>query len=319
MFKSPPKTLKNQNVPSRSESDLHKMPSEEPTLSVTNVTQRAKRRCPSNEGASELSAALASMKTEIINDIKAFINELVSAQNSRLDKLENHFKEIKGQYIKIEDTSLEIEKSMTYMSDQLTALESKILNLEKERASTTTKLSMLDEKLESLERSYVKTCVEIRNVPKRPQETKKDLYCFIKQLSQILQLELQERDIRDVARQPSKRDSRVSNITIEFSNTLTKYDLLASAKNFNKRNPDHKLNSSHLGFEGAVSPVYIAEQLTSQAKKLFYVTRNFAKANQYTHCWTSNGRVLLRKGKDTPHILVKNDQQLHQLAMPTIT
>ena len=257
--------------------------------------------------------------SEIINDIKAFINELVSAQNSRLDKLENHFKEIKGQYIKIEDTSLEIEKSMTYMSDQLTALESKILNLEKERASTTTKLSMLDEKLESLERSYVKTCVEIRNVPKRPQETKKDLYCFIKQLSQILQLELQERDIRDVARQPSKRDSRVSNITIEFSNTLTKYDLLASAKNFNKRNPDHKLNSSHLGFEGAVSPVYIAEQLTSQAKKLFYVTRNFAKANQYTHCWTSNGRVLLRKGKDTPHILVKNDQQLHQLAMPTIT
>lgn len=108
---------------------------------------------------------------------------------------------------------------------------------------------------------------------KAPNESKSSLYTVLQQLFQDLGYDLQLTDIRDVSRLPSKKESRTLN-------TFLKSNFLESAKQYYKRNPNNKINLSHLGLEGPSALVYVGEQLTSYDKKLFYTVRNFAKLNQ---------------------------------------
>lgn len=305
-----------QQKPSRSESDIVRLCLEDdssPSVSQINITQRAKRRRPlpteedgnrSNENLEEFKKSVADM-----------ISNMMSAQNARMDKLENHLMELKHSLSNVCETNLNIEKSMSFVSDQLTELETKISCLETERNSMVSKLSSLELKIENYDRNLIKTSVEIRNVPKKDKESKPMLYDLVTHLSKHIDYTLQSCNIRDVMRQPSKKEQLTSNITIELSNTLVKAELLSAVKQYNKKNMANKLNSSHLGFlETRQTPIYVTELLSSSTKKLFFVARNFAKENQYKFCWTSNGRVMLKKEADSQPIFVKSELQLKQLS-----
>ncbi|CAG5052907.1 unnamed protein product [Parnassius apollo] len=139
-----------------------------------------------------------------------------------MDELENYLLDIKNQNSKIENTNTDIEKSMNFISEQITSLESKITYPEQERTTVANKLSSLEEKMESHDRSCIKTCVKICNLPKRIQESKKDLYDMLIKLSKLIEIDLQVSDVRDVSRQYLKKENKTSNLTVEFSNTLIK-------------------------------------------------------------------------------------------------
>lgn len=319
MYKTPPKSglsIPARNSPTRhSDTDINKICQNDDLLLefTSNSSQRAKRRRqPSKEKS-------ADEMTDFRDEMRNLIKEMMAAQNSRLDKLESHILEISKQYTNIESTNAGIEKSMTCMSNQLTSLEAKITDLEKERGSVAMQLSKIDEKIDFLENSLVKSCIELRNLPKNPRETKENLYAMVQHLSKTLSIDLQSSDIRDVVRQPSKKEFKNSSVSVEFSNTLIKSRFLKAAKEYNSRFPTAKLNLTHVGLGDHQSPLYVADQLTSKAKKLFYVTRNFAKSHNFKYCWTANGRIMLRKDNDSSYIIIKSELQLQQLAQPSLT
>lgn len=68
---------------------------------------------------------------------------------------------------------------------------------------------------------------------------------------------------------------------IEFSITLIKTHFLKYAKEFNRQNQLGKLNTTHIGLLDLKSPIYVAEHLTHQARRLFFAARNFAKMNNF--------------------------------------
>lgn len=139
------------------------------------------------------------------------------------------------------------------------------------------------------------------------------------QISKELNVVTNIASIRDVTRQPSKKENLTCNLTVEFSNTLTKTDFLNAVKDYNKKNSTDKINCTHLGIKTThKTPIYINELLTPYTKKLFYIARNYAKLNKYSYCWTSNGRVMLKKDSDSQSILVKTEQQLQQLPVSTL-
>ena len=322
MYKTPPKSTTLQATPSRSEPDIQKLGEEESLLldlSPEYITQRGKKRLRSTKDGSYMDRfedKFLGLKNDIKSDLKDLINELISSQNSRMDKFEEHILEIKSHYTSIEATNQEIEKSMTAVTSQLISLETKIANLEIERNTMARKLITLEEKLDNIDRNCIKTCIEVRNVPKCQKETKSTLFTLVQKLSKQLEANISLSDIRDVSRLPSKKESKSSNISIEFSNTLQKSNFLLAAKQFNTNHPSDKVNSTHLGFDGPKAPIYIAEQLTPLTKKLFYEARNFAKLNGFAFCWTSNGRVMLKKTVDGQYFIIKNEQQLLQMSQP---
>lgn len=281
------------------------------------VMQRSKRMRSSPDQPSGDHDELKQLMLQFMSS-QAARDEKYDKLSSRLEVLENHLLEIRSSTAKIESTNKDIERSLNFMSDQVAELESKIAAMDKDRTLLASQFSSVQLKLENLDRQSLKTAIELRNVPKQEREDKKSLFKLIHNLSKTINHELSNYDIRDVSRQLSKRDSKVSALNVEFSNTMIKSAFLQAAKDFNKKFPSSKLNSSNLGLPGDVIPIFIAEQLTPATKQLFYNTRIYAKQNNYDYCWTTEGRVLLRKNSSAPYIVVKNESQLQEMLKSTL-
>ncbi|KAJ0170848.1 hypothetical protein K1T71_013620 [Dendrolimus kikuchii] len=250
-------------------------------------------------------------------ELKQFINNLMLSQNKRLDLLENHIKEVKGLNTTLNTSCQEIEKSLNIMSDQMRSVETKIDLLESERKSMANHVLELEEKIDNLERNSVKTSIEIRNIPKFPQETKEMLYNMVQNLAQYLNINISKSDLRDVQRSLSKQDKKFSSVIVEFHNTFIMTTLLKEAKKHNKENISSRLNSSHIGLSPHNNPIYISEYLTAKSRRLFYMAREFAKKQNYAFCWCSKGRIYLRKELGSEYILIKHETRLEELKNKT--
>ncbi|CAG9122369.1 unnamed protein product [Plutella xylostella] len=89
---------------------------------------------------------------------------------------------------------------------------------------------------------------------------------------------------------------------------------MKAAKAHNKQHSDRRLCAADIGYKGLNTPVYISEALTNKVRRLFFLARDFAKNQGYKFCWTSNGRVFLRKTPDSTHIEIKEESQLMSMS-----
>lgn len=238
------------------------------------------------------------------------ILQLITRQNSRLDDLEGHIREIKSQSSAIQSTNSDIVKSVDHVTQQLTLMQLKIDGLETKRQDMCTQVHKLENKIDYLEKSTVKTSVEIRQVPKQAKENKEGLYKVLQNLTSSLGLSLGINEIRDVYRQPSKVADTKSTIVVEFSNTLKKSNFLNSAR---IRNKSTRLSTKDLGIGGVDDPIYISEHLTSKSRHLYFHGREVAKSCQLAFCWTSNGQVLIREEEGSAPVVVKSEEQLEEI------
>lgn len=294
-----PKTLRSPTHCSNSDSDIAKSVKESAKL-----TRKDKRRRIS--GGADDSDPISALR----NEMRELFEALQTNQTARLDKLDSRITEISSNISFVQNTNQEIEKAVDLVSVKLSTIESTISKLETDRKELHYQLSVLDEKCEVMERNVRKTCVEIRNVPKRPNEKKQDLYNSIHSLMGNLKIKTELSDIRDVYRLPIKATNETTSVIVEYTNTLFKGEVLEAAKKFNRSSMGNQLNSTHLGFESTRTTVYLSEYLTTRSKKLYFLARNFAKAEKYAYCWSSNGKIYLRKKEGDRYTLIKNEEQL---------
>lgn len=300
---------------SMSESDVNKVtPYATYSEDIAHITQRDnKRRRVADEPTGTQTADLRSIIREELRDV---LIAMQSQQNARLDILEEHIAEIKGQNETTHKKNTDIEKSIDFVTAKVQDLQLTINNMEEERSQLATKITAIEAKCDTLERLARKTSIQIRNVPKQKAETKEQLYQMVKKLSLTLGINLETSEVRDIYRMPSKSDQTNTAVIAEFSSTLTKGNFLTAVKNHKSnciRYKTEQLNSTHLGLEGNKSLIYISEHLTPQASRLYFLAREFRKTLGYEYCWTSNGLIYLREKQGKPYILVKNEAQLHQL------
>lgn len=270
-----------------------------------NITQRTKRPRSEDEN---IVTDLSSFKEEILSSIKI----LMTSQSDRLDKLEERIISIQAQNSNIQSTNKEIEKSMNFLSENIKSIEGQLSTLEQERKQLSLQISSMDYKLENLEISTLKTCIEIRNVPKVAKEKKQDLYTYAYKLCDTLKINIQQSDIRDVYRLPSTKEKTFSSLSIELTNTLMKNQILDAVKVFNKSHRPENINSSHLGLAHKQS-VFISDLLIPKKKRLLFLARDFAKEHNYTFVWPSNGHIYIRKEEGKPYIMIKNESHLNEL------
>ncbi|KAG7296907.1 hypothetical protein JYU34_019775 [Plutella xylostella] len=306
LLKTPPaRSLlsKKNTLSTYSEPDISQLQMDENDVTL-NVTQRAKRQRTQDSVSDEIS----SFKAELLS----LMNNFISTQSNRLDKLEDHIKTIKDQNKIIQSTNEDIEKSMNHLSEDIRTLETKITGLEQERKSINSYILGLENKIHNMEINALKTCIEIRNVPKVAKETKSDLYGYTLKLGNFLKVHLQQSDVRDVSRLPSKKEQDSSSISIELNNTFVKTQLLDAMKKYKKENYSEQINSNDLGIK-TKKPIYVSELLTPKMKRLLFLCREFAKTEGYSFVWPLNGRIFMRQKEGSPHILVKSEEQLGQM------
>ncbi|KAJ8721138.1 hypothetical protein PYW08_006603 [Mythimna loreyi] len=240
----------------------------------------------------------ATVEVEISSDVKNTqddsITQTLLGQTKLMSKLLSEVSQIKTQNTQIQATNTEIrksneeiEKSMFYMNQNFEDLRKEVEDLRKERQEQQKYIESLEQKISDLQHRSRSSGVELRNVPQGNAENHTTLMKTVCSIGEAVGVQIPESELRDVYRLPGK--STTSDlprpIIAEFTRVQTKQSLLSAVRLFNKdKDKDRKLNTTAIGFPGKHQPVYVAEQLPTITKKLFYQSREFAKRYNYTYC-----------------------------------
>lgn len=262
------------------------------------VSSRVKRKRDDNE--SEESIGLR-------EEMQNMCATLLAAQEREFKKNSNI---LQG----IQQTTSNIEGSISFLMAQNEEFKQKIATLENKIKDDHKYIAILEDRIENMQQDNRKANFELKNVPKKQNETKNDLIDMVLDLSNSVGSSICRSDIRDIYRVRGKSSSiKNTPIVVETSSTLVKNDLLRSCKAFNMKHKA-KLTAKHLGFRTSEdTPIFINEQLTAKAARLHFLARDLVKAKSYKFCWTAYGRVYVRKDENSPVISIKSEAQIHHL------
>lgn len=117
-------------------------------------------------------------------------------------------------------------------------------------------------------------------------------------LSRSTSIEILPHEIKDVFRIKS-RDPAARTVVVDFTGILTKEKIIRTYRTANK--DGNRLTTDKLKLSGPSKPIFIYENLSAKMKRLLYLSQDFAKSNDYSHCWISNSKILLRR-KEGEHL-----------------
>ncbi|KAJ2937347.1 hypothetical protein O0L34_g19230 [Tuta absoluta] len=245
--------------------------------------------------------------------IKAIFTEFESRQVSRFNQIEENMRALKIQNDRIQASNTDIEKAVTDVSERIKIVQNDIERIEKDCKQLCIQVAKIENRCEALEKNLKKTSVEIRNVPKVKNETKKQLYSYIENFHSSLGLQPIQSNYRDIYRLPSRKDKDHANssIGIEFVNTYTKGQFLDALTQ--RYNEEYHLTASILGMENNQTEIYVSDLLTPMGRRLLYLARSFKTEEGYAFCWTTGGNIYLKQAEGSLPILVRSEEQLVQL------
>ncbi|XP_046976384.1 uncharacterized protein LOC124542485 [Vanessa cardui] len=212
----------------------------------------------------------------------------------------------------IKDQNSQISTSIEFMSQKYDELKIKYDSLLQEKLEVKAQIRNLEEKVELLERRSRATCVEIRNIPNSKTEKAQELHDIVKSLGNVLKIDIDPQEIRNIHRGYSKNETSKP-VIVEFSTVSTKDKILRSIKQLTKDNNGVRLNTMHLGLDGPQTTIYVSDFLTPSMKRLHFMARDFAAKNNYKFCWATPGSIFLRKKENEPSIRLKNELDLKRL------
>ncbi|KAJ8704225.1 hypothetical protein PYW08_012949 [Mythimna loreyi] len=241
--------------------------------------------------------------------------KLSHEQNTRFSKLVSDIAELKLQNVAIQKSNAEIEKSITFVTEQYDDMFRKIEVLQKESQQQKDHIIDLEMKIRDIQQLTRSSCIEIRNVPAVENESAADLTAIISKVGAAVDLTLCNSELRITYRLRGKPGT-VRPIIAEFINVQIKNKLITSVRNFNKTHLNEgRLNTKCIGMPGDRRPVFVAEYLPISSRKLFYEAREFAKQKEFKFCWTVNGNIFLRKTEGAKPVLVRSEQTLRNLKL----
>ncbi|CAG9790394.1 unnamed protein product [Diatraea saccharalis] len=196
------------------------------------------------------------------DEIKDLISSLIHAQSQQLSSITYKLNEIT-------ESNAKIDSAISLLTEQNEEYRGKIAVLEEQARKDREYISILEDKVEDLQRTSRKACVEIKNVPKKTQETRAVLVQMVLSLSKSIQLSMTDRDVNDIFRLRPRGDSeKKPTIIVELRSASLRSDFLKRVKEFNAAN-ETRLQAKHLGLtSNEHTPIFISEQLTPKSARL---------------------------------------------------
>lgn len=252
---------------------------------------------------SKLQISFASFMMEFRNNFQNDVKKLVRSEMATV------IEEVKNDY----GTSIEfISGEQASLKAQLEEKCNTIKSLESKSISLRKDINNLNNRLANAEKLSRSCNVEIQAVPESRSE---NLIAIFKKLCSEIKVPIDDLHIQ-ACRRVAKMDNsskRPRNILVTLCNPRLRDTILSSTARFNKAHPEAPLNSSHLGFLGETSRIYVAEHLSPECKILHKKTRETAKIKEYKYVWVKYGRIYVRKNDQSGAILVKNEDFLSKL------
>jgi hypothetical protein len=214
----------------------------------------------------------------------------------------------------------DISKSLEFLSDEYDRLnklcesnQEKLAEISADNVRLLERNKTLEYKINQMEQRQRKNNVEIQQVPESKTENVLEI---AKKIGEVVGFPLKADDIHVCHRvqHQSGTVNRPRNIVVELPSSRLRDQFLQSVKAFNKKNPENKLNTSHLGpkYERK-NPVFVVEHLSPYFKEIHAKARLLAKEKNIKYVWISGGKVLTRKNDSAPIIEIRNLESLKKL------
>lgn len=220
---------------------------------------------------------------------------------------------------------MEISTSMTFLSAQYedmkrecaqmkeinVHLQGEVKEMKQENASLHVSISELNSRLNTIEQQSRSNNIELQCVPENKNE---NLVHIAMKLGKVVGCEIAEKDILHCTRvaKHNRNNTRPRSIVLQLSSPKLRDQILASSIAFNKKHPNDKLNSDHIGLKTKV-PIFVMEHLSAYNRGLHAAARQKAKELGYNYVWIRNGRIFMRKTDESAYILIKNMNNLDNL------
>lgn len=241
--------------------------------------------------------------------------EITSAINESVNKLiSNELNTIKVQLT-------EFAESLTFFNNKyedvragLEVQSQTMANLERDNAHLKTTVNELTTRLQSVEQNLRENNIEINGLPEHKTE---NLLDTMMQLGRITDCPLEKQDVLKVSRvarlSQKSDDIRPRAVVVRLQSHIVRDTIIAAVAKFNKKNPQDKLSSHHLGLGGTRCPVYVSEHLSPFNKALHAAARLKAKALSYRFVWVRNGRIYVRKNETSQAVHIRCKDSLAKI------
>ncbi|CAK1597246.1 unnamed protein product [Parnassius mnemosyne] len=249
------------------------------------------------------------------DEVRGIMQEYCKSITSKIDSLTIS---ISSEIKSVKEEMLEIRSSMDFMNSKYELLikdhkETKqaMVDFQKENSALKTNVKDLTARINTLEQNARAMNVEIQCIPEKKNE---NLMQVVTQLGTVLKCNVKNEDVINCTRiaKINPNSTRPKSIVAQFANKKIRDEFLAASINFNRKKAmQDKLNSSHLGFNGEKSPIFIVDHLSPMNKSLHAAARKIGKEKGYKHVWVRNGRIFMRKTDNSDYMLIRDMDSLN--------
>lgn len=185
--------------------------------------------------------------------------------------------------------------------------------LQEENTALKTEIAAINTKLSNIDQINRSSNIEIQSVPESRMENTVDIFA---KLCSTISYPCDMNSIKHCHRvaKMNNQSNRPRNIIVTLSSPLQRDQLISAVKQFNKKQQRDKLNSKHLDISGDARPIYVCEHLTPANKALHAATRKAAIAKNFKYVWVRNGKIYMRKGDTSKHIIIRSQDCLSNLS-----
>lgn len=277
-----------------------------------NVTLRKKKSeplsTPKNSDQYVTESTLRDIiKQELTTALKSSINELVTDQ---LKRIQGEIAEFKVSFGFFNEYFEDFKKRFEEKDAVINQLRVDNTNLQQSYNELATRLCIVEQNMRE-------SNVEISGLPENKSE---NLVNTLQKLAKVTGTDLGDSEILQVTRvaKLNKESDRPRTVIAKLRSPRQRDSLLAAVIDFNKKHPQDKLNSLHLGIAGNQVPVFVSEHLCPTSKQLHAATRKTAKEMSYKFVWIRNGRIFVRKDVSSKSIYIRDQDSLKQIRMTDV-
>ncbi|CAH2247279.1 jg15461 [Pararge aegeria aegeria] len=293
----------NTHTPVRSAASFTKLTNE--SSPETYVTARKKQNktaaFPSTSGGDNYLTE-GTLRDILQQELSSTIQKLVTAQlnsiNEQISGFSDSMSFINAQFEEMRVTIEEKSAIINHLKKENTHLQTSVKDL-------TTRLNIVE--------LHMRECnIEINGIPEHKTE---NLINTVVQLGQAVKNHVSVDDIQLATRvaKLNKNTDKPRSVIVKLRTTKHRDALLAAVAQYNKKNPEDKLSTHHLGIGGSHAPIYVSEHLTPGSKSLHAAARIKAKEKKYRFTWIRNGKIYVRKDEFSQAVVIKNEDSLKLL------
>nr|XP_039260677.1 uncharacterized protein LOC120336939 [Styela clava] len=196
----------------------------------------------------------------------------------------------------------EIIAKQKITDDKLMLYGKKIRDLEELVYDLEDELYYATEKIEEQERRSRLDNLEFHGIaPNENEDTDK----LITEIGKIIHVDIKPSDISVTHRCPTRNSNIHKPIVAKFTNRKIRAKILK-----NRHLIKTATNSTSIR---NLSKAFVVENLTDKNKNLFYKAKILKRQCGYAFLWTSNGKVLIKKNKDTNTLSITEDEDLDKI------